>query len=239
MESDIRIPSYWPVAAAVLKAASPLQKLVDQRPAVTHISCTRQALEILHNDGFAKYARTLEPFYSDLARGAVWADQGWKNTTHYFNPVTWKGVWHFPHALCTFLAWSRKAETNWRRGRRRQAMFFLGAAAHLVQDMCVPHHASSTVFDGHRAFETWATDHATDYLVKDGGEYRVQFPADWIIANALVAGRFRAIMGPEQNEAGYSWAAAALLPRAQRTTAGYLAEFCRSVGIKQNIEVRS
>ncbi len=33
-------------------------------------------------------------------------------------------------------------------------MFYLGAALHLVQDMCVPHHSLGIIFDGHKEFET-------------------------------------------------------------------------------------
>lgn len=75
--------------------------------------------------------------------------------------------------------------------------FHLGAAAHLVQDLCVPHHAAARIFSGH------------SHLL-----------------------RFR--LAPELMEQ----AVADLLPRAQRSTAGFVRFTLQRAGLARTARYR-
>jgi phospholipase C len=59
-------------------------------------------LEILRSDGFDRYADFLQGYSRELNLGVVWADKGWKNAHHYFNPVTGRGLWNFADAMSVF-----------------------------------------------------------------------------------------------------------------------------------------
>ncbi len=208
-----------------LTAVSPLQGMLD-RPGVTHEFCNRQALQILRSDGFTSYADFLQQFQRELNLGVYWADKGWKNIHHYFEPGSGKGLWHFANALDQFEAYYRLALTALRQTDPRKAVFWIGAAAHLVQDLCVPHHARAKMLDGHKQYETWAEKCCSRYAVNAQGVYgEGRAACSLLVANAVVAADFFDMVVRENDETSYHKATAVLLPLAQRTTAGLLRHF--------------
>jgi|GEM_PF-2754732 len=76
-----------------------------------------QAVEILRNDGHEKYADIIEFYSKDLDRGVNWADIGWKNITHYFNPDTGKGKLKFANAVDETVWYFNRAARHWREER--------------------------------------------------------------------------------------------------------------------------
>ena len=151
-----------------------------------------QAAEILRNDGYEDYANVIEFYGEDLDKGVNWADIGWKNITHYFNPDTGKGKLKFANAVDQTVWYFNRAVRHWREGKHGKAMFFLGAAAHIVQDLCVPQHASNSITPGHRRYEQWVKKRFTEYTVSSGGRYgRFENPAHFALENARTASRYR------------------------------------------------
>ena len=134
----------------MLAAVSPLQKVLD-KPGFTHEVCNRQAPIILKNDGLEKYAELLAPFEVDLNLGVYWADKDWKNNNHYFEPHTHRGLWNFNNAVDTFEMYYQHSLKYLRQYDIKKSIFYLGAAAHLLQDLCVPHHARAKLLNGHKA----------------------------------------------------------------------------------------
>lgn len=214
----------------LLATTGPLQTLFD-RPGKTHEFCNRQALTILKRDGLGRCARFFERHLKDLNAGVYWADEGWKNVGHYFEPGSAKGLWRFPSAVWDFRHYFERSLYHARRGDGARAAFYVGAAAHLVQDLCVPHHARAKLLDGHKQFETWAERHHASYAVESGGVYHENHPAHaLLIRNAAVAADLLSWVGPEGAELSYHKATAILLPRAQRTTAGLFLQFYAAAG---------
>lgn len=213
----------------LLTTVSPLQTVLD-RPGVTHEFCNRQAIIILKNDGFASYADLLAKYRRELDLGVYWADKGWKNIHHYLDPLTGKGLWQFANAVVTFESYYRAAlAAGWRRDPARAA-FFLGAAAHLVQDLCVPHHARARLFDGHKQYETWVEERREHYSIANCGLYSEGLPAaSLLLANARIAADFLDWTGPESSETERRQATEVLLALAQRTTAGLLWHFAEAI----------
>ncbi len=208
-----------------LVAVSPLQGMLD-RPGITHEFCNTQALQILRNDGFTRYTEYLQQFKREINLGVYWADKGWKNIHHYYEPRSGRGLWHFAGAIDQFAAYYRLALHTLRRGDHSKAAFLIGAAAHLVQDLCVPHHARGKLFDGHKQYESWAEANCADYAVSLQGLYGQGRPAFSLLeANAAIAADFLDAVKLEGDEAGYRRATSVLLPLAQRTTAGLLWRF--------------
>lgn len=208
-----------------LATTSPLQAWLDN-PCVTHEFCNRQAISILAADGFASCAGFFGRHIAELNAGVVWADQGWKNVNHYFVPDTRKGLWQFSTAIEEFSQFLNRATRCMRRHEMHKACFFLGAAAHLLQDLCVPHHARGKVFGGHKQYELWARDHCSLFAATGGGIYRPGIPtADLLLDNASVSADLLEWVIDEDDAAAYAKATAVLLPLAQRTTAGLLLRF--------------
>ncbi|MBP2644603.1 MAG: zinc dependent phospholipase [Firmicutes bacterium] len=215
----------------LLQPAGLFQGLID-RPGVVHPFCNRQALVILRNDGYKNMAAFFEQYLPELNRGVYWADDGWKNVGHYLEAGTRKGLWRFPNAIDDFREYFGRALQHVRRGDWRKATFFLGAAAHLVQDVCVPQHACGKLLSGHRQYEAWVGQNYPRFAVSSTGIYGGKTVAhSLLIKNAEVAANFLSWVGKDASREAYSKATAVLLERAQRTTAGLFLQFYQATGV--------
>lgn len=227
-----RVPTYISAAKIILSVTGPAQKLV-KKPALTHKMCNRQAHIILFKDGHNEFAAIVDEFSLYLDKGVSWADEGFKNMAHFLNPRTSKGLFGWTDAATECgLCWN-KAIRSWQQHNFEKAFFHLGAAVHLVQDMCVPHHAMGILLDGHQDYEDWAEENRDNYRVNDQGIYDLGVqPADWLKANAKVAAKHYHLVREQAGELSYRKATQVLLPRAQRVTAGFLHYFLTRIGIK-------
>lgn len=133
------------VTKLLLVSAGPLQYFLDS-PSETHVRCLEHAYIALTRDGKEDVARLFKAHHSMLTKGLYWADKGWKNVNHFYShpdkpgSVIWPGAtgecqYYFNRAFALF---SKNVD---------KGMFFLGAALHLVQDMCVPHHSLGILFE--------------------------------------------------------------------------------------------
>lgn len=226
-----RAPAYVAAAKILLAATGPAQRLV-QGPALTHFMCNRQALIILGNDSHQKQAEIAGEFSSDLDKGVSWADQGFKNMSHFMNPGNNKGIYGWTDAVRECSLFWNKALHNWQDRNYEKSFFYLGAAVHLVQDICVPHHAMGILFDGHQEYEAWVEENRYNYRVADQGIYGLgESPGDWIRANSRFAIKHYDLVGASSVMQDYHQATQVLLTRAQRVTAGFLSCFLTKMGI--------
>lgn len=216
-------------ARLILAATGSLQGLFD-KPGVIHEFCNRQALVILRNDGLDSCAYFCQRYIEELNAGVYWADEGWKNVGHYLDPESNCGLWRFPNAIDDFRGYFSKALYQARGGNNGKAMFFLGAAAHLVQDLCVPHHASGRLMSGHRQYEAWAGRNYRKYAVDRGGVYHEGRAAQlYLSQNAALAAKYINLVKAGAGETAYHKATQILLPLAQLTTAGLFRQFFTAV----------
>jgi len=185
----------------------------------THGLLTRQAISILRADGHRQLAAWLRQHERPLIRGLYWADEGWKSVTHFYHPTSGVGYLGWPNAVTVMHEYAQLAADWYNQGVQAAAAFYLGAAVHLVQDLCVPHHAGIRVGHGHYAFEAAGEQQAGRYLVRAGGLYAAWSPAQWLQANAAAAEPWL------QAPAGTHGGLGAMLERAQRTSAGFLHAF--------------
>ena len=218
----------WTAARVVLAATGPLQRLVDP-PGTTHLYLNQQALYIMRRDGLAREAAFLEKNLVHLQRGVRWADTGWKNVAHYLDPRSGRGITFWPGAAAECERYFARAAACWRRGNPARSLFYLGAAAHLVQDLCVPHHAGAVPFSGHQAFEKWAGERRFAYRAVHGSYDRAATPGGWVTANAREALAYLPQVLNRLDGESFHRVAAAMMPLAQATTAGFLAFFLRRV----------
>lgn len=197
---------------------------------VTHNLCNQQAIKIMKNDGYRKEANFLFANIDHLNSGAKWADDDCKSFTHYYNPVGMRGYFNCcTSAVEECIKYYDLAKTWMIKQRFDRACFYLGAAAHLVQDLCVPHHSHNVMFSGHQRFEKWVEAHAENYIVSKHGLYdnSIKDPGEWVIKNAKASYD----LYPFTKTTSFRdchLATKAMFPHAQRTSAGFFLAFLES-----------
>ena len=138
-----------------------------------------------------------------------------------------------------FIKYLKSAMENVQNNNPGQGFFYLGAAAHLVQDMCVPHHSRNMVLAGHLQYEKWVEKHAENYLVDSDGAYEegpVSFKS-WAIENATTSYDWFAAVKTTSNR-GYHLVTSILLPQAQRSTAGFFQHFIQRVFLAHSESIK-
>jgi phospholipase C len=182
-------------------------------------------------DGLDQSVSYFRTYLKEINLGGYWADKSWKNVDHYYVPETGKGIWPFGNALDTFGIYYEWATKEIRTGNFRKAAFFLGAAAHLVQDLCVPHHARGQMFNGHKEYESWARQNMSDFAVGDDGYYLRgdQKVSELLTDNAAVASFLLDLVDPKKPNADFQGVTSITLPLAQRSTAGLFEHFYRQI----------
>ena len=162
MHSINRSSSAAPLAITALRAFSFMQQKLD-RPGTTHVLLLGQALQDL-GDANRSLGDVFLPYWSSLSHGVLWADTDWKNCNHYYHPTQQRGMWLFSNAVkeCSF--YFEAARKLWQQRNRAEAAFYLGAAMHLVQDLCVPFHTIPQLLMGHRYFEEYAERAAAAHM---------------------------------------------------------------------------
>lgn len=196
----------------------------------THVFCNLQGRIILANDGHHEEAALFNKYAKKIDKGVIWADRGWRSTSHHYDPLKKRGVWAWANAAERCAVYFKKALNLWSSGKQAKAMFMLGAAVHLVQDVCVPHHARCKLFSGHLDYEKWVGRNKHRYVVMAEGLYGLgETPEQWVAANALVAREYYKFVNVSNNEVNYHLTTQDLFTRAQRTTSGFLFFFYRQV----------
>lgn len=213
------------------------------RPLSTKVSCpthwfiNEAALELLAAAGYGSEVNFLLPYRSELQEGVAWADSGYKNIGHFFNPTTKKGIYGFASAAVHFIHYLNKSVRYGQAGNLADAAFYLGAAAHLLQDLCVPHHTCGYLFEGHKEYEAWVENNYADYLIfTDSLEKYFKKPFSLLLTNATVS--LNAIdLVTLSSTTSYRQATTQLLPLAEYSTAGLLYWFCRKLKIQPELSL--
>lgn len=224
------IQATWNCAKVMLSLTLPLQVIL--KPTTernTHHFCNQQSIDILKRDGFAKEALLYQSYLGALNAGSTWCDRGFKNISHYYDHAANTGLWCGPDAPSECRHYFKRAITQWQQSRQEKALFYLGAATHILQDLCVPHHAAGLILKGHKFFEDWARSNYHDFTANCDGLYELSCePGDWVKKNAGFSFTFLPQV-VEEHEPSVEKAAQVLLQRAQRSTAGFLQFFLQSV----------
>ena len=195
-------------------------------PAATHHFCNQQAMIILRSLREHACVDFLNTYLATLDAGSSWADSSFKNATHFFNPQTKKGKWYFPHALKRYNHHVAKAQKFALLKKYQKTAFYLGAAGHLIQDMCVPHHSNGVLFDGHQTFENWAYVNREKYVRCNYSSKPVKLPpTGWLVINALKSQKYYPLVSEKSREKNFPQALSFLLPLAQQSSAGFYHQF--------------
>lgn len=156
----------------------------------------------------------------------LWADVGWKNFAHYYNPKKGRGLGPWPNAKSECQSFFDKALKFWSKQNKHKSFFFLGAAIHIVQDLCVPHHAKCIPLSGHIEYEKWVKDNYNKYSLFSKGIYNDSFNAgNWVDYNANISVLYFPYVSVAGSVSSYEVATETLLTLSQKTTAGFFCSF--------------
>lgn len=220
--------AYGKTFKTILWAANPLKKIFIKTLCEVHIFINEQAVEILKNDGYSEAYEFYKPNIRYLNEGVVWADQDFKSREHFYNPYTHRGLYGCKSSKQRFEKYYGCALVHWDCGDKDKAMFYLGAAVHLVQDSTIPQHGSIKLLKNHRKYEQWiheVYENIVDYSVYEDGIY-YDSPYDYIVKNSKEAIaayiKYSMIRNPSEK---FFRIANRTFPLAQKTTAGCLMNF--------------
>lgn len=90
---------------------------------------------------------------------------------HFHHPWTHRGYLSANSSGDAVARLFAEALDRWKAGGRSEALYQLGRALHLLQDIFVPHHAGISAVRGHGALESWLLENGKPYQVEDGGYY--------------------------------------------------------------------
>lgn len=228
-------PARAPVAAVVASQAAAAPRTDSATAdADTHAWLTCRALAILGNDGRDFAARRLAAWLDELHSGSAWADAAGRNRAHFYHPLRQRGLFFSRGAarLCT--AYFERAVQRWQGNDCARGAFWLGAALHLVQDLCVPQHAACRLLAGHHAFEAEAARERYRHRVDSGGIYGVAADAGgWLHAAAAFSLGYLPLVDMRSRVVERRLTLTVLLAQAQRLSAGFLDFFLdRCAGVQ-------
>ncbi len=224
--------TYGNFLQAAFTVLNPFKKAVIRTHCKVHKYINVQALEVLKNDGYHEEYNFFRNHIMPINDGTYWADQDFKSSGHFYNPHTKKGLYGRGNAADSGKEYYERALALWHIGEFDKAMFYFGAATHLVQDMTIPQHANIRLLDNHKQYETFVKRtyrYVRDFRAEKGS---VLFDTihEYIRFNARVAmkvyKKFRVIKESEQR---YYRTARCTLPLAERTTAGCMVMFYKDI----------
>lgn len=228
---------YGKAVSGVFYVVNPVKKMMMKTNCTVHKFITMQAVMILKNDGYKEEAAYFRTYISSINKGVHWADQDFKSSNHFYNPEKEKGLYGRSDLLREAVKYYNKALSLYDTGEVQKAMFYLGAASHLIQDATVPHHVNNRLLKSHRSFELWIAGRLmSDYSFPAyEGTRRFGRIEDYIANNAAVANsaydRNKSIASKDER---YENIAVEILHEAQRTTAGLMLNFYNDI---QNLKV--
>ena len=228
--------TYGHILSTVLDIANPVKKRIIKTECEVHRIINIQALKILKNDGYAEEYVFFSSYISDIGQGAVWADQDFKSSNHFYNPYKKKGLYGRKSAMDLGVEYYNKSIKLWHEGKFNKALFYLGAALHIVQDMTIPQHVNIRLLDNHRQYETFVKrtfNHVRDFQVERGA-YLLDSIEEYIRFNARIAlkvhKRFKRITDDERR---FHMVTKCALPLAKKTTAGAMVMFYNDIFSKR------
>ncbi len=231
--------SYGKLFKYTMKAINPVKKAIITTDCKVHRVINIQALAILKSDRKFEQFTFFSQYLTELNLGVVWADQDFKSSGHFYNPIKDRGLYGNTNALKLASNYYTFALGYFDVGDIKRSMFFLGAAAHLVQDMTVPQHANIKLLQEHHKFEKFVKDtfmSTPEYLVYKDGCYLSDIK-EFIRQNAVNAIKASNRLDHIADDVRrYYELTKFVLPLAQKSTAGLLSMFYENM---LSIEKRS
>lgn len=224
--------TYNQVLTRIFSIANPLKKTVKKTECKVHIFLNEHALDILLDSKYLQEYNLFNSYIWAINEGAVWADQDFKSSSHFYNPFKEKGLYGRKSALTLAEEYYRLAITSWHYGDFKMSMFYFGAAVHIIQDMTVPQHANIRLLDNHHQYESYIKKIYKDLegFNHDKKPYILGSVKDYIRFNTRMALKvYRRYENIKEDNCRYFRISRCTLPLAKRTTAGAMLLFYNEI----------
>jgi len=224
--------TYSNILKTVFGLANPIKKSIMNTHCNVHKYINLKSLIILKNDKYLEEYNLFNSYIDDINDGAVWADQDFKSSNHFYNPFEKKGLFGRKSAMDLTIEYYDKSYKQWKKGEFNKSMFYLGAAFHLIQDMTVPQHANIRLLDNHRQYELYIIrtyKYIKEFNV-DKGTYLLDSMEEYVRFNTRVALKvYKRFNNIEDDEYRFYRTARCTITLAERTTAGAMVMFYNDV----------
>jgi phospholipase C len=224
--------TYGKTLRGLMVTVNPIKKKIMKTHCIVHKFINIQAIEILENQGYSDVHSFYKGYIKQLNKGVTWADQDFKSTNHFYHHIKGTGLYGFSNALTEFEKYYKCALKFIEEGDKRQALFYFGAACHLVQDATVPQHVNNKLLKNHRNFELWIisklmSDYSFPIFNEIINEANME---DYIKNNALFANKtYLFYANIKIREDRYSKISTLIMQRAQKSTAGLMLDFYNEI----------
>lgn len=224
--------TYGSALKGIFTAVNPVKKKILKTHCTVHKFIMIQAIEILKNDGYEEEYNFFRNYITPLNAGVTWADQDFKSSNHFYHITKKKGLYGFSDALTECRRYYGKSMKYLEEKDIEKALFYFGAACHLVHDVTVPHHVNNKLLKNHRRFELWIISRLmTDYSFEaNNGTIIYDTLEDYIKNNSIMANStyIKYLNIPSRDER-YGKVATTIIKEAQRTTAGLMVKYYDNV----------
>lgn len=230
--------TYGSALKSMMFAVNPLKKKIMKTHCTIHKFINIQAIEILKNEGYLEEYEFFKKNITPLNEGVAWADQDFKSSNHFYHFSKGKGLYGFSDALTECKNYHEKAVQYSKINNIEEALFYFGAACHLVQDSTVPQHVNNKLLKSHRKFELWIIGKfMSDYsYMSEKDIYRYDTLEEYIQNNALMANNtFLKCINIKDIEERYKKISVAILKEAEGSTAGMMLDFYNIIKEKAKI----
>lgn len=147
---------YATALSNAFKIVAPIKRNIIKTDCEVHIFIQENALNILKANGYEEEYEFFKMYMPQVNKGLVWADQDFKCYHHFYNPKLQKGKFGYDdNALTVAKSYYNRSIKYLSIGNYERAMFYFGAACHIVQDLTIPQHAKGKLLDNHRQFEVY------------------------------------------------------------------------------------
>lgn len=211
---------------------NPIKKKIIKTEGKVHKFINNQSLLILKNDGHRNAYKLISKYINDINIGAVWADLDLKSSNHFYNPYTKKGLYGNGNAKTDCMSYYSKALIHYASGNYNKAMFYLGAACHLIQDLTVPQHANVMLFSNHRSYEKWVIKMYRchdEFKIYQGGIYFNKLNPYIILNTKKAISTYNKYTHIKNQRTRFYKITSVILVMAQKTTAGLMYKFYKDI----------
>lgn len=226
--------NYNKTMRGVIKVVNPIKNRVKRTECVVHQYINIEAVNLLEKAKMSEEFVLFNKYLFHLNKGVKWADADLKCTNHFYHHEHGNGLYGFSNAKEECIKYYNEAIKLYKENNIKDAMFFLGAACHLVQDCTVPAHATTNL-KKHKPLEKYIVNKVNRGYKINIEEEIIIYPNiyDYIINNSKDAVKANN-QNNENKKVGlrkerYENLAKEIVEKAIRTTAGVLCDFYKTV----------
>ncbi|WP_346916065.1 zinc dependent phospholipase C family protein [Clostridium sp.] len=225
--------TYNRTMTAVIRVANPIKKRIKKTECIVHKFINKEALRLLKQEGYIEEYNFFMKHILDLNKGVKWADADLKSTNHFYHHEKGIGLYGFSNAKVECVKYYNASVFYGANSDMNKAIFFLGAACHLVQDSTVPAHAMKNL-KKHKPLESFIIDKVLDGYKIPLKDHVISYvdPEKYVIENtkfAVKAAKSFESIRVKQNR--FNEIAEVILLRACITTAGLLVDFYNTLKV--------